>query len=199
MSNVKYLIIILISYFIGNISNAYFIGKIFLKKDVRNYGSGNAGATNAIRAFGYKVGILVFLGDLLKGVLATYISHKIDPVYGQYIGGIALLVGHNWPAVLKFKGGKGIASSIGVMLFINPYLALICFVVGLTIAILTKIVSIGSLIGVSLAPIIAIIFFRPLEDAFLIFTITLSLLAIFRHKENIVRLIKGEEKKLKTK
>ncbi len=195
----KYLIIILISYFIGNISNAYFIGKIFLKKDVRNYGSGNAGATNAIRAFGYKVGILVFLGDLLKGVLATYISHKIDPVYGQYIGGIALLVGHNWPAVLKFKGGKGIASSIGVMLFINPYLALICFVVGLTIAILTKIVSIGSLIGVSLAPIIAIIFFRPLEDAFLIFTITLSLLAIFRHKENIVRLIKGEEKKLKTK
>ncbi|MDW7668721.1 MAG: glycerol-3-phosphate 1-O-acyltransferase PlsY [Bacillota bacterium] len=195
----KYLIIILISYFIGNISNAYFIGKIFLKKDVRNYGSGNAGATNAIRAFGYKVGILVFLGDLLKGVLATYISHKIDPVYGQYIGGIALLVGHNWPAVLKFKGGKGIASSIGVMLFINPYLALICFFVGLTIAISTKIVSIGSLIGVSLAPIIAIIFFRPLEDAFLIFTITLSLLAIFRHKENIVRLIKGEEKKLKTK
>ena len=199
MTNVKYLIIILISYLIGNISNAYFIGKIFLKKDVRNYGSGNAGATNAIRAFGYKVGILVFLGDLLKGVLAAYISHKIDPIYGQYIGGIFLLVGHNWPAVLKFKGGKGIASSIGVMLFINPYLALICFVVGITIAILTRIVSIGSLIGVSLAPIIAIIFFRPLENAFLIFTITLSLLAIFRHKENIVRLIKGEEKKLKTK
>lgn len=195
----KYIIIILIAYLIGNFSSAYFIGKIFLKKDVRNYGSGNAGATNAIRAFGYKIGILVFLGDLLKGVLAAYISHKIDPVYGQYIGGISLLVGHDWPAVLKFKGGKGIASSIGVMLFINPYLALMCFVIGITIAILTKIVSIGSLIGVSLAPILAIIFFRPLEDAFLIFTITLSLLAIFRHKENIVRLIKGEEKKLKTK
>ncbi len=84
------------------------------------------------------------------------------------------------------------------MLFINPYLSLICFIVGLSIAALTKIVSIGSLIGVSLAPVIAIIFFRPLEKEFLIFTILLSLMAIFRHKENIVRLIKGEEKKLKT-
>jgi glycerol-3-phosphate acyltransferase PlsY len=198
VSNLKYIIIILISYLIGNISNAYFIGKIFLKKDVREYGSGNAGATNAIRAFGFKIGILVFIGDLLKGVLATYISYKIDPVYGQYIGGLSLIIGHNWPAVLKFKGGKGIASSIGVMLFINPYLSLICFIVGLSIAALTKIVSIGSLIGVSLAPVIAIIFFRPLEKEFLIFTILLSLMAIFRHKENIVRLIKGEEKKLKT-
>jgi len=195
----KYLVIILISYLIGNVSNAYFIGKIFLKKDVRDYGSGNAGATNAIRAFGYKVGILVFLGYLLKGVLAAYISHKIDPLYGKYIGGMFLLVGHNWPAVLNFKGGKGIASSIGVMLFINPYLSLICFAIGLSVAVLTKIVSLGSLIGVSIAPIIAIIFFRPLKAEFLIFTILLSLMAIYRHKENIVRLIKGEEKKLKTK
>lgn len=195
----KYLIIIFIAYALGNISNAYLIGKVFLKKDVRNYGSGNAGATNAIRAFGVKIGILVFLGDLLKGVAAVLIGRFIEPTYGPYIAGIFLIIGHNWPAALKFKGGKGIASSIGVMLVINPVLSLICFAVGITIAYLTKIVSIGSLIGVSIAPIVALIFFRPLEKGFFIFTLVLSFMAIFRHRENIKRLIKGEEKKLKTK
>jgi len=197
--NLKYVIIIVIAYALGNISNAYLVGKVFLNKDVRKFGSGNAGATNAIRAFGLKIGILVFLGDLLKGVAAVLIGRYIEPIYGQYIAGIFLIIGHNWPAVLKFKGGKGIASSIGVMLVINPILSLICFVVGITIAFCTKIVSIGSLIGVSIAPIIAIIFFRPLEKSFFVFTMIISLMAIFRHKENILRLVKGEEKKLKTK
>ncbi len=199
MISLKYLIIIVIAYALGNISNAYLIGKIFLNKDVRKYGSGNAGATNAIRAFGFKIGLLVFLGDLFKGVAAVLIGHYIEPVYGQYVAGIFLIIGHNWPAALKFKGGKGIASSIGVMLVINPILSLICFAVGITIAYLTKIVSIGSLIGVSIAPVIAIIFFRPLEKGFFIFTLVLSIMAIFRHRENISRLLKGEEKKLKTK
>ncbi|MDP3387882.1 MAG: glycerol-3-phosphate 1-O-acyltransferase PlsY, partial [Eubacteriales bacterium] len=158
----KLFIVALIGYMIGNISNAYLIGRIFLKKDVRNYGSGNAGATNALRAFGAKVGIVVFLLDVLKGIIAVYIGNRINPEFGGFVAGIAVIAGHNWPATLKFKGGKGIATSIGVMLMINPLLSLICFAVGLSIAIITRTVSLGSLIGVAIAPII-IFFFRPVD------------------------------------
>src|SRR5665648_362245 len=111
------LLICLIGYAIGNISNAYFIGKIFLNKDVRNFGSGNAGATNALRAFGAKIGILVFALDILKGVIAVLIGRYLDAETGQYFAGLMVIIGHNWPAILKFKGGKGIATSIGCLLY----------------------------------------------------------------------------------
>jgi glycerol-3-phosphate acyltransferase PlsY len=185
----------LIGYMIGNVSNAYLIGRIFLKKDVRNYGSGNAGATNALRAFGAKVGIVVFLLDVLKGIIAVYVGNRISPEIGGYIAGISVIAGHNWPATLKFKGGKGIATSIGVMLMINPILSLICFTVGLLIAIITRTVSLGSLIGVAIAPII-ILFFKPIDYRLLLFTLILSSMAVFRHRENIARLVKGQENKL---
>ncbi|KUK73970.1 MAG: Acyl-phosphate:glycerol-3-phosphate O-acyltransferase PlsY [Clostridiales bacterium 38_11] len=191
----RLIIVAIIGYMIGNISNAYLIGRIFLKKDVRNYGSGNAGATNAIRAFGAKVGIAVFLLDFLKGAIAVYIGNRMNPELGGYVAGISAIAGHNWPVTLKFKGGKGIATSIGVMLMINPLIALICFSVGLTIVIITRTVSIGSLIGVAIAPII-ILFFKPIDYSLLLFTLILSSMAVFRHKANIVRLIKRQENKL---
>ncbi|HBH12164.1 MAG TPA: acyl-phosphate glycerol 3-phosphate acyltransferase [Clostridiales bacterium] len=191
----RLIIVAIIGYMIGNISNAYLIGRIFLKKDVRNYGSGNAGATNAIRAFGAKVGIAVFLLDFLKGAIAVYIGNRMNPELGGYVAGISVIAGHNWPVTLKFKGGKGIATSIGVMLMINPLIALICFSVGLTIVIITRTVSIGSLIGVAIAPII-ILFFKPIDYSLLLFTLILSSMAVFRHKANIVRLIKRQENKL---
>lgn len=188
-------VIAVIGYMIGNISNAYLIGKIFLKKDVRNYGSGNAGATNALRAFGAKIGILVFLLDVFKGIAAVYIGRQLNLEFGGYIAGISVIAGHNWPVTLKFKGGKGIATSIGVMLLINPLVSLICFTVGLLIAIITRTVSLGSLIGVAIAPII-IVFFKPVDYKLLVFTLMLSFMAVFRHRANIARLVKGQENKL---
>ncbi len=185
----------LIGYALGNISNAYLIGKVFLKKDVRKFGSGNAGATNAIRAFGAKVGIVVFIMDVLKGVLAVYFGRLIHPEIGHFLAGMFAIVGHNWPIILGFKGGKGIATSIGVMLMINPTVAMIGFVIGFGFAFFTRTVSLGSIIGVSIAPLI-VIFIRPIDIRLLIFTLVLSALAIYRHRSNIVRLLKGQENKL---
>jgi glycerol-3-phosphate acyltransferase PlsY len=115
----KYILLTIISYFIGNISFAYILGKIFAKKDVREYGSGNAGATNAFRTFGKKVGALVFLGDVLKGVAAVLLGRYLGGQTGAYIAGAFVIIGHNWPVLLSFKGGKGVATTIGVMLFVN--------------------------------------------------------------------------------
>jgi glycerol-3-phosphate acyltransferase PlsY len=184
---------------LGNFSSAIIIGKIFLKKDVRDYGSGNAGATNAVRAFGARVGLVVFLLDVFKGVLAVMIGRYIEPSLGQYFAGIFVIMGHNWPAALKFKGGKGIATSIGVMLPINPLVALICVAVGLILIVLTKIVSIGSIAGVVLAPVVVLVFVRPIDTKLLVLTCAVSAMAIFRHRSNISRLLKGEENKFKKK
>lgn len=190
------LIIIIITYFIGNISFAYVLGKIFMKKDIRNYGSGNAGTTNAIRVFGPKLGITAFIGDLLKGVFAVYIGLKINPDIGKYLAGISVIIGHNWPVTMNFKGGKGVATSIGVMLIVNPLVSLICFGIGFPIAFITRTVSLGSIIGMILAPFVVFLFVKPFDKAFFAFTIVLVIMAIYRHKSNIGRLIKGEEKKL---
>jgi glycerol-3-phosphate acyltransferase PlsY len=192
----KYFIIALIGYILGNISFAYLLGKLIMKKDVRNYGSGNAGTTNAIRAFGKKIGILVFIGDVLKGVVAVILGRLIAGQAGAYLGGAFAIVGHNWPVLLGFKGGKGVATTVGVMLFINPFLTFICFIIGLAIAALTRLVSLGSIIGMALAPLAAIIFVRPFDFKLLLFCLFISSMSIFRHKENIKRLIKGNENKL---
>ncbi|TAH63236.1 MAG: glycerol-3-phosphate acyltransferase, partial [Gottschalkiaceae bacterium] len=124
------IIIAIISYLLGNFATSYILGKIFKKTDIRMHGSGNAGATNALRVFGIKLAAATFLFDALKGVLAVIIGRMILGDIGGYIGGVFVVVGHNWPIVLRFKGGKGVASTIGVALTINYKIALICIVIG---------------------------------------------------------------------
>jgi glycerol-3-phosphate acyltransferase PlsY len=192
----NYIIIVVISYLLGNLSFAYLLGKIIMKKDVREYGSGNSGTTNAIRAFGAKIGVWVFIGDVLKGLVAVLIGNAINGEIGGYIAGAFVIIGHNWPALLNFKGGKGVATTIGVMLIINPILSLICFVIGLAIALVTRIVSLASIVGMSLAPIVLIIFFRPLDIQLFVFCLFVASMSIYRHKENIKRLLAGKESKL---
>ncbi len=192
----KYFFIAIISYFLGNISFAYILGKIFTKKDVRDYGSGNAGTTNAIRAFGKKIGIMVFIGDVLKGVVAVILGRSIGGQNGAYIAGALVIIGHNWPLLLNFKGGKGVATTIGVMAFVNLYLTLICVVLGVIIIVITRTVSLGSILGMALAPIVAIIFVRPFDLVLFIFCIFIGSMAIYRHKSNIKRLFEGKENKL---
>lgn len=192
----KYFIIALISYFLGNISFAYILGKLFTKKDVRDFGSGNAGATNAIRAFGKKIGIMVFIGDVLKGVAAVILGRSIGGQNGAYLAGALVIIGHNWPVLLKFKGGKGVATTIGVMIFVHPYLTLICVVLGVIIIIITRTVSLGSIFGMALAPVVAIIFVKPFDLALFLFCIFIATMSIYRHKSNIKRLLEGKENKL---
>ena len=191
----KYILLTIISYFIGNISFAYILGKIFAKKDVREYGSGNAGATNAFRTFGKKVGALVFLGDVLKGVAAVLLVRYLGGQTGAYIAGAFVIIGHNWPVLLSFKGGKGVATTIGVMLFVNAKLTLICVIIGVVIIVITRTVSLGSISGMGLAPFVALIFIRHLTIDFFLFTVFLAGMSIYRHKDNIKRLVKGNENK----
>jgi len=191
----KYIYVAIISYLLGNISFAYILGKLFTKKDVRDYGSGNAGTTNALRTFGKKIGIMVLIGDVLKGVIAVLIGRYLCGEAGGYLGGAFAIIGHNWPVFLKFKGGKGVATTIGVMLIISPFVTFICFIFGMTAIILTRLVSLGSIIGMVLAPIAAV-FMRPFDVKLFIFCLFISSMSIYRHKDNIKRILSGNEKKL---
>ena len=192
----KYLLAIIIAYFLGNLSSAFILGKLLFKKDVRDYGSGSSGATNAIRTFGAKIGVMAFIGDVLKGIVAVLIGRALAGEVGGYLAGIFVIVGHNWPALLNFKGGKGVATTVGVVLIINPLVALICFGIGFGIAFLTRTVSLGSIIGMMLSPVVILIFIRPFNIKLLLFCIFLAGMSIFRHRENIKRLLKGNENKL---
>lgn len=188
--------VILIGYGLGNFATSFILGKVFKKTDIRKHGSGNAGATNALRVFGVKLAAATFVIDALKGVLAVIIGNSILGPIGGLIGGASAVVGHNWPILLKFKGGKGIASTIGVVTTINYQIALICVIVGVLIVVKTKYVSLGSITAISLLPILAVFMIRPFDLHFLVFSLVLAAMAIFRHRSNIKRLISGNESKL---
>lgn len=192
----NYIIVIVISYLLGDLSFAYILGKFIMKRDVRDFGSGNSGTTNAIRAFGAKIGVWVFIGDVLKGVVAVLVGKAISGEVGGYLAGAFVIIGHNWPAFLNFKGGKGVATTIGVMLTINPFVSLICLAIGLPIALITRMVSLGSIVGMSLAPIVILIFIKPFNIQLFVFCLFVVTMSIYRHKENIKRLLKGKENKL---
>jgi glycerol-3-phosphate acyltransferase PlsY len=195
----KIVLIVLIAYFIGNFSPSFILGKMLEKKDIRKFGSGNAGSTNAIRVFGLKIGIITFLCDILKGILAVIIGGIIGKsiglfFIGQYIAAFFVIIGHNWPILLKFKGGKGIASTLGVYLFLDPMVAGIAFLISIGIIIKTRYVSLASLVGSFLIFIMTLIL-RWENKPFVLLTFLLALLAFYRHRANIKRLLNGTESK----
>lgn len=187
---------IAISYLIGSFSSAYVLGKLVKKTDIRTYGSGNAGTTNALRVFGKRIGALTFILDILKGILAVYIGGQIMGYNGQLLAGLFAVIGHNWPIFLKFKGGKGIATSFGVLLSLHWPTAIVSLVIFILVIILTKYVSLGSIISAIVVPIFGLIINRPLNKNYIIVTFTLGVLAIFRHRGNIKRLLNGNEFKI---
>ncbi len=191
----KIFIVILLSYLIGSFSPAFFIGKIFMKIDIREFGSGNAGATNAIRVMGKKLGIATFILDVFKGILAVLISRAILGYDGGYIGGIFAVIGHNWPILIGFKGGKGVATSLGVILILHWPTAIICVLLGLTISLISRFVSLGSIVFLVSTPIVNAIITPEFSKQFFITTLMLALLAIYRHKANFQRIASGTENK----
>lgn len=196
---INYLIIILVSYFIGSISTSYIIAKRMMGVDIRTQGSGNAGSTNVLRTLGKKAGILTFVGDLLKGVVAVLIAKVIatiahtDVTTASYIAVVFVVIGHNWPIYLGFRGGKGVATSLGAMIAVNPVIALSCFAFFILIVYVTKYVSLGSVLSICTSPII--MFFIGNYKGLAV-TLFLSASVIFKHRENIKRLLNGTERKI---
>lgn len=202
------IIAVVAAYLLGSISFAVLFGKWFINKDVRSYGSGNAGMTNVMRVAGVIPGLLTFVCDALKSVVSCFIGYKLfglaNPdiaIYGAWGCGIVCLLGHIFPLYFGFKGGKGVASGLGVLIYCCPLAAAICLVAFAILFICTRIISISSLVAVVTALITAFIQFKLPESDWVLFLLVLSVgvLIIIKHKDNIKRLIKGEEKKLKVK
>ena len=191
-----------IGYLIGCISFGYITGKIFKGRDIRNEGSGNAGTANVIRNYGWVPGLITFSGDVLKGVAAALIGFALGGWLGACIGGTAAVVGHIWPVFLKFRGGKGVATSFGVFLVIMTVYALIVFALCVIIIALTKTMSIGSLLGTALMAVCAWFFYlipvvMPITSIFIPVTCTVLLVLVFySHRQNIKRLAEGKETQL---
>ncbi len=190
----NYILVCVIAYLLGNFATAYLVSKAAGKIDIRNYGSGNAGSTNVLRVLGAKPAAIAFLGDVLKGVAAVMIGRYLAGSNGELLAGIFAVIGHNWPIVLGGKGGKGIATTIGVMLPIDPLIVVFIIIAGVIIITTTKYVSLASVSGVLIFPIAMIITQKPLE--YIIFSLILSAMAVYRHRSNIGRLLKGTESKI---
>lgn len=202
-------LVVLGGYVFGLFQTGYFLGKS-LHKDIRSEGSGNAGATNALRVFGLKAGITVFAGDLLKSVLyCLIIKGLFSHYFGEatqmmmFYGGIGVVLGHTYPFYLGFKGGKGIASTAGVILAFDWRIAVICFALFLTITLTTQYVSLASLSALTMFLLLEQVFLHfdwvSLPAAHMTEMLVLSILfvahAFFTHRANLVRLAHGNENK----
>lgn len=194
------------AYLLGSINFAIILSELFAKKDVRDYGSGNAGMTNMLRTYGKKAAFLTGLGDFFKGTASVFIARTIIgslgvelPFDGGWVGAIGVLLGHLFPIFFHFKGGKGILAACGAILLMNPDLFVVLFIGFVPIAFITRIVSLASVLGASAYPILVYIKCRligrpPLLDV--TFALICVALILYMHRENIKRLLNGTEKKI---
>ncbi len=198
-----------LGYCIGNIQTAYLITKYVAKIDIREQGSGNAGATNVIRTLGAKYGALVLVLDIFKGIIACSLALLIFdfkssqlildlssdlPMYTIVMyAGVGAVLGHNFPIVLDFKGGKGAATTLGVIIYINWIVGILLFLSGLILAKFTKYVSLSSILCLSLSTVVFFLLGYNIEVV--IISLVLSILTLYQHRANIVRLLNGTERK----
>ena len=203
----EYIFLIILSYLTGAFPSAVLIGKIFFKTDVREFGSGNAGATNTFRVLGKKAGIPVLILDIFKGWLAvnyiffiSSLSNNLDLVFEQQlVFGIAAVIGHLFPIYTGFRGGKGIATLLGLLVGIQPAAALLSSLVFIIVFFISKYVSLSSIFAAIAFPIIIYFLSDSTDVSLIIFSIFVPLLALITHQKNIERLLKGEEVKVKFK
>jgi len=194
-----YMIASIFGYLFGSINSSIILSLVIFKKDIRTFGSGNAGLTNTLRSFGKLAALIVLLGDILKGVLAVYLGMKFASYNGMLLGGLFCILGHNWPVYFKFKGGKGFLTSASVIMAIDWKIGLMIGLIAISIMAITRFVSLGSLVWAAILPLFVLYFgsYRGIDNnLFLIFSIVIAVLAIVRHKDNIIRLLKGTERKL---
>lgn len=201
---------ILFSYFLGSIPTAYIFGRVLKGIDIRKFGSGNVGATNALRVLGKGPGITVLILDILKGFMAVvFLGDFVMPgleagleVFARILLGLSCIIGHNWTVYLRFKGGKGMATTLGVLLGLAvkvtglKIIFLLVILTWLTAFIITRIVSLASVLaGISL-PVYAFLFNPTQSRELIVFSFLLSLFIILRHKDNLKRILSGKEPRL---
>lgn len=208
-----YIIIAVIAYLIGSINFSIILSKRMAGFDIREKGSGNAGTTNMLRAVGKKAAVITLICDILKGVVSILIAvlvgkivKNLDNALLVQLAGIFVIIGHTFPVFFKFKGGKGIATALGVLLMINWQIGLICLIFALVLMALTKMVSVGSIAAAILFPILVafidqnyIVQTSNSNWSYLVFSIIVALLVIFNHRANVQRILNGTENRLSFK
>lgn len=193
--NIEIIILASIAYLTGSIPTGIIVAKILGAPDPRTVGSGNIGATNVGRAAGKTAGIITLIGDILKGYAIMLLAFYVfgDSPKEISIAGIAVFLGHLFPIFLKFKGGKGVATALGIYLFINPIYAILSLILFIIITAISKYVSVGSIIAAASLPLLL------LHSPYATLAIIILVLIVLRHSENIKRLIQGTENKIGTK
>jgi acyl phosphate:glycerol-3-phosphate acyltransferase len=197
--------LLLAAYLIGAIPTAVWVGKTFYGIDVRHHGSGNAGATNTFRVLGKKPGAFVMAVDILKGWAATSLAHVLvtagaieadQLILFKIIMGVLAVVGHIFPVYVGFKGGKGVATLMGMVLAIHLEAALVCLGIFIVVLLISRYVSLGSMIAAIAFPLLLLLpRFHPDEPLLIVFGFLLSLMVVLTHKKNINRLLQGQESK----
>lgn len=204
----KYILVVIIAYLLGSISFSVIISKKLAGFDVREKGSGNAGSTNVLRTVGKKGAILTLICDCLKGVIVVLIAYIVsktaqntDGALLVQLAGLAVVLGHTFPIFFNFKGGKGVATSLGVLLIINWQIGLICLVFALLLMALTRFVSLGSVSAAILFPVLTIFIHTHyiVDGSYIIFALLLGAFVVFNHRANVKRLLEGKENKLSFK
>lgn len=201
-----YIIFSIVAYLLGSIPSAVWVGKAWYNIDVREHGSKNAGATNTFRVLGKKPGIVVLSIDIIKGALATFLPVVVlnstlrieneHVIQIQILAAILAVIGHVFPIFAQFKGGKGVATSLGVIIGLQPLAALVCVVLFLIVFILFQFVSLGAIVAALSFPLVIRFIIQEDSNWLFCFSILLSFLVIFAHRKNIGRLVKGEEAKM---
>lgn len=200
----KEALIIILAYLLGSIPTSVWVSKYFFDIDIREYGSGNAGATNTFRVLGSKWGTFVMIVDMLKGLLAVKLVYLLPYIVDndlvrtnlQIALGLAAVLGHIFPIWADFRGGKGVATLFGLVLGVSPWSSLCCVGVFLLVLYLTRFVSLSSILASIAFPIFILVIFNVDNHAYRIFAIAVALMVILTHQKNISRILKGSESKV---
>ena len=211
---IVYIIMAIIAYLIGSINFSVIISKKVAGFDVREKGSGNAGTTNMLRAVGKKAAAVTLICDVLKGVVAIGIAIILGNIVKDInrelliqVAGIAVVLGHTFPVFFGFKGGKGVATSLGILLLSNWQIGLICLVFGIVLIILTRMVSLGSCAAAVLFPVLTLFIndhYTVLTEGksgstYFIYSVILAIIVLYNHRSNIKRILSGTENKISLK
>lgn len=196
--------ILFLSYLAGSFPTSIIVARLFKGIDIRDHGSGNAGATNVFRIVGWQAALIVVIVDIGKGTLATVLISQlrlgttpdIYPSLFQIFAGVSAIIGHSYPIFAGFRGGKGVATGAGMVMGLFPIIFLICLAVFIIIVMLTGLVSLASMTAAVTLPICVYLILGGADLPLIIFSIVIPLFIIYTHRENIQRLIKGEEKSL---
>ena len=208
-----YILVAIIAYAIGSVNFSIIFSKKFAGFDVREKGSGNAGTTNMLRTTSKGLAALTLICDILKGIVAVLVAYligkiatEVNPEILVQIAGVFAVIGHTFPVYFGFKGGKGVATSLGILLLINWQIGLICLVFALLVMALTKMVSLGSIMAAILFPVLTLFIavdesshYLVKEGNYVVFGIVMAIIVIFNHRANLARILKGEENKLSFK